>query len=84
MIGRLGMEQYVEEYVYQIKVGPAGPEGERPTLNERLLGSWEASLDILKRIWLYVVIGIAIGAVMHGWIPPTPWRSGPGRATRSR
>ncbi len=32
-------------------------------------GSWEASVDILKRIWLYVVIGIAIGAIMHGWIP---------------
>ncbi len=69
VIGRLGMERYVEEYVYQIKVGPSGGEGEKPTLRERLLGSWEASVDILKRIWLYVVIGIAIGAVMHGWIP---------------
>ena len=37
VIGRLGMERYVEEYVYQIKVGPAGPEGEQPTLKERLL-----------------------------------------------
>jgi uncharacterized membrane protein YraQ (UPF0718 family) len=63
------MEKYVEEYVYQIKVGPSGGEGEKPTLRERLTGSWEASLDILKRIWLYVVIGIGIGALMHGWIP---------------
>ncbi|MEN6342273.1 MAG: permease [Methanospirillum sp.] len=69
VIGRLGMEKYVEEYVYQIKVGPSGGEGEKPTLRERLVGSWEASIDILKRVWLYVVIGIAIGAVMHGWIP---------------
>lgn len=69
VIGRLGMEKHVEEYVYQIKVGAAGPEGETPTLRERLVGSGEASLDILKRIWLYVVIGIGIGALMHGWIP---------------
>ena len=69
VIGRLGMERYVEEYVYQIRVGPSGGGGETPTLRERLLGSWEASLDILRRIWLYVVVGIGIGALMHGWIP---------------
>ncbi len=69
VIGRLGLERYVEEYVYQIKVGPSGGRGEEPSFLDRLAGSWEASLDILKRIWLYVVIGIGIGALMHGWIP---------------
>jgi len=69
VIGRLGLERYVEEYVYQIKVGPSGGPGEEPSMMDRLRGAWEASLDILKRIWLYVVIGIGIGALMHGWIP---------------
>lgn len=69
IIGRLGMEKYVEEYVYQIKVGAAGPAGEAPSMKDRLRDAWACSLDILKRIWVYVVIGIGIGALMHGWIP---------------
>lgn len=31
--------------------------------------AWIETLDIIKRIWLYVVIGIGIGALMHGWVP---------------
>jgi len=69
VIGRLGMERYVEEYVYQIRVGATGPAGEAPSMKDRLRDAWTCSLDILKRIWLYVVIGIGIGALMHGWIP---------------
>ena len=69
MIGKLGMEKYVEEYVYQIKVGLLGAAGAPPTLPQRLKEAWAGSVDIIRRIWIYVVIGIAIGALMHGWVP---------------
>ncbi len=69
VIGKLGMEKYVEEYVYKIKVGSLGAAGAAPTLPERLKEAWAGSVDIIKRIWIYVVIGIAIGALMHGWVP---------------
>lgn len=69
VIGRLGLERYVEEYVYQIRVGSLGATGAAPTLPERLKEAWAGSVDIIRRIWIYVVIGIAIGALMHGWVP---------------
>lgn len=61
------MEKYVEEYVYQIKIGDvAGPE---ITFRERMRGSWTYTKDLLKRIWLYVLAGIGLGAIIHGYVP---------------
>jgi len=67
IIGRLKMEPYVEAYVYQIQMG----QGEIPTLSrsERLNYAKEYVLEILERVWLYVLIGIAIGGLMHGYVP---------------
>jgi len=69
VIGRLKLERFVEEYVYQVKVKPTRMVMHEPTYTERFQESWVETLDIIKRIWLYVVIGIGIGALMHGWIP---------------
>jgi uncharacterized protein len=69
VIGRFKLERFVEDYVYQIKVKPGRSVMQEPTYAERIQEAWVETLDIIKRIWLYVVIGIGIGAVMHGWIP---------------
>lgn len=69
VIGRLKLERFVEEYVYQVKVKPTRIAMYEPTYTERFQESWVETLDIIKRIWLYVVIGIGIGALMHGWVP---------------
>lgn len=66
-IGKLKMEKYVEEYVYNIKMGDI--EIENPTWKQRIIDAWHYVLEILKKIWPYVVIGIAIGGIMHGWAP---------------
>lgn len=68
LIGRLHLESEVEGYVYEMKVGDA-PETQRLGLSERLRDSWMFTRDLLKKIWLYVVGGIAIGGLMHGWVP---------------
>ncbi|KLU62516.1 putative two-component membrane permease complex subunit SMU_747c [Peptococcaceae bacterium CEB3] len=67
IIGRLKLEHLVEEYVYDIKMG----ESELATLTwrERVDYAWGYVVDILKRVWLYVIIGIAIGGFMHGYAP---------------
>ena len=70
IIGKLKMERYVEDYVYQIKMGQA--EDVKPSWKQRISDAGIYVLEILKKIWLYVLIGIAIGAVMHGWAP-TGW-----------
>jgi len=67
LIGKLKMEKYVEGYVYEMKMGSL--EIEKPTWKQRAKDAWLYVLEILKKIWIYVLVGIAIGAVMHGWAP---------------
>ena len=69
IIGKLHMEKHVEGYVYEMGVGAGSFELPDPTFKERLRDSWSFTWNLLKKIWIYVVIGIAIGGIMHGWIP---------------
>lgn len=69
VIGRLKLEPYVEGYVYELGGGGGNVELPEPTVKERLQDSWIFTRDLVKKIWAYVVIGIAIGGFMHGWIP---------------
>ncbi|MFA5072649.1 MAG: permease [Nitrospirota bacterium] len=68
IIGKLKLEKWVEEYVYCIRVQQAA-ESSSMTFRQRLEYAKENTLDILKRIWLYVLIAIAIGGVIHGYMP---------------
>ncbi|MCX7771156.1 MAG: permease, partial [Proteobacteria bacterium] len=67
VIGRLKLEKYVEEYVYQIKMGDV--EVLSPTFRERIGYAKLNTLDILRKVWLYIVIAIAIGGFIHGYVP---------------
>ncbi|WP_045573318.1 permease [Desulfosporosinus sp. I2] len=67
VIGKLKLEHLVEEYVYNIKMGET--ELAALTWKERVEYAWEYVVDILKKVWLYVIIGIAIGGAMHGYAP---------------
>lgn len=68
VIGRLKLERYVEDFVWNIHSTGAGLE-ERLTWADRIARAGTAVADILKKTWLYVVIGIAIGAGIHGYVP---------------
>jgi len=67
IIGRFRPEAYLEEEVFK---GDAFSKV-RPdmTQKERLAYAGEHVADILKRIWLFLLIGIGIGAAIHGWAP---------------
>ncbi|HML35213.1 permease [Sporomusa sphaeroides] len=67
LIGKFKLEHLVEDYVYQMKVGAA--ELVEPSFEERLRYSREYTRDILKKIWLYVIIAIGIGGFIHGYAP---------------
>jgi uncharacterized membrane protein YraQ (UPF0718 family) len=67
VIGRLKLEKYVQEYVYQVKVGTR--DLERQTWGQRFSYARDYVLEIIKKVWLYVLIGIAIGGFMHGYVP---------------
>ena len=62
VIGRLKLERFVEEYVYEVRVRQRQGVMHIPTCHERLRESWFDTLGIIRKIWLYVVIGIGIGA----------------------
>jgi len=68
MIGRLKMEKYVEDFVWQIKGGQQAFE-EKITWTDRVERAWYSVKEIVGKVWLYVVIGIAIGAGIHGYVP---------------
>ena len=68
IIGKLKMEKQVEDYVYEMQTN-SDIDLPDPTMSERLIDSWNFTKDLIKKIWIYVVAGIAIGGFMHGWIP---------------
>lgn len=67
VISKSRMESYVEPFVYTTPIGEAGQE--TLTMKDRLGFSRNQVLDIIKRVWLYILIGVGIGAVIHNWIP---------------
>ena len=69
VIGRLKLERYVEDFVWQIRVGQGATESERPSWTERFTMAWASTREIVGKVWLYVVIGIAVGAGIHGYVP---------------
>jgi uncharacterized membrane protein YraQ (UPF0718 family) len=62
------MEKQVEDWVYETKIGEAGPEAE-PDWPGRFRLGLDAVKDIVGRVWLYVLIGIGVGAGIHGYVP---------------
>lgn len=69
VIGRLGVERWVEDFVWQMQVRGAEDESGKLTWNERFTRACEAVREIVEKIWLYVLIGIGIGAGIHGYVP---------------
>jgi uncharacterized membrane protein YraQ (UPF0718 family) len=68
IIGKLKLEKWVEEYVYKIKTGQ-GQELISQAFRERLQYAKLNTADILKRIWLFVILAIGIGGFIHGYVP---------------
>ena len=67
LIRILKMEKEVEAYVYEIKTGKATIE--KLSQKERVDFAFSHVLEIVKKIWIFLLIGIGIGALIHGWAP---------------
>lgn len=67
LIRVLKMENEVEEYVYKMKTGKGIIE--KLNQRERLEYSISHVSEIVKKIWIFLIIGIGIGAFIHGWAP---------------
>jgi uncharacterized membrane protein YraQ (UPF0718 family) len=72
VLGRLKLERHVEPWVYEnLSGGGASTEGGAPemTWSERLRAGATAVREIVGKVWLYVLLGIAVGAGIHGYVP---------------
>jgi len=67
IIGKLKMEKYVQDYVWEMRVG--NTEIIQQTFRDKLGYARSYTLDLLKKIWPYVVIGVGVGAFIHGFVP---------------
>ncbi|MGO1819786.1 MAG: permease, partial [Senegalia sp. (in: firmicutes)] len=67
IISKLKLEKYVEPFVYNNPIH--NNEEEDLSVRERLNFSKEQVLDIIKKVWLYILIGVGIGAAIHNYIP---------------
>ena len=69
-LGRLRLERYVEPFVFETTLGgQAVDPTTRLTFPERVQVAAEEVGTILRRIWPYLLVGIGLGAVIHGWAP---------------
>ncbi|MDD4802645.1 MAG: permease [Syntrophomonas sp.] len=67
VISKAKLEEYVEPFVYGTVVGEV--DGQQLTTADRLNFAKDQVADIVKRVWLYIFIGVGIGAAIHNWIP---------------
>ena len=69
VIGRLHLERYVEPYVWEIKAGGARPIEMKLTLEDRVRDAWASTRSLVWKVLPFVLVGIGIGAVIHGFVP---------------
>jgi hypothetical protein len=69
IIGLLKLEKWVEPWVYETHLGNNGEEEEKITFGSRVSLGYDAIKDIVGKVWIYVALGIAVGAGAHGYVP---------------
>lgn len=67
LISRLKLERFVEPFVFGTHLADADLPA--MTRSDRLSFARQQVVDIVKKVWLYILLGVGIGAVIHGWIP---------------
>jgi uncharacterized membrane protein YraQ (UPF0718 family) len=69
IVGRLKLERFVEEWVYEFQANAGGFSAEEMTWADRVESGKTAVREIVGKVWPYVVAGIAVGAGIHGYVP---------------
>jgi len=67
IISKAKLEEYVESFVFSNKVLEV--DQEELSRRDRIVFAKDQVLDIIKKVWLYILIGVGIGAAIHNWIP---------------
>jgi uncharacterized membrane protein YraQ (UPF0718 family) len=66
LIGRAGMEDQVADFVHAV---PVQDSDHAMTRSDRVLYARDQLVEIVHRVWPYILIGVGIGAAIHNWVP---------------
>lgn len=69
VIGLLKLEKWVESWVYQTHIGNNGMEEDKLRFHKRIALGYSAVKEIVGKVWIYVALGILVGAGAHGYVP---------------
>jgi len=69
VIGRLKMEMYLEDWVRDMPKTSVNFDATEMSLAERMQGGFDAVREIVGKVWPYILGGIAMGALIHGYVP---------------
>ncbi|MCK5730739.1 MAG: permease [Draconibacterium sp.] len=69
ILEKLKLQRYVAEWVFSVKSNQTGVIEETFNFNDRLNAGLESVKEIVGKIWIYVLVGIAVGAGAHGYVP---------------
>lgn len=81
VLGRMHMEKYIEKWVFETKVGNNTAADQTLTWPDRFRYGLTAVHDIVAKVWIYVILGIAVGAGIHGYVPQDFMASFMGKGT---
>ncbi len=69
VLGKMKLEPYIEDWVKEIRAGDAAMVNQKQTWSQRFDYALDSVKDIVGRVWKYVVLGIGVGAAIHGYVP---------------
>ena len=69
IIGKLKLEKYVASWVFEVKANNQDITEEKMTFEMRIQAGYDSVKEIVGKIWIYIIIGIAVGAGAHGYVP---------------
>ncbi|WP_417239825.1 permease [Celeribacter halophilus] len=70
VLGKLHLEKYLQDWVRELNAGPVGElDEERLRFVDRLKIGLEQVREIVGKVWIWVLVGIGIGAAIHGYVP---------------
>jgi len=68
IIGRLKLEKWLQDWVLNLKSGVIYTESDKFSFDDRIRTGINSVKEIVAKIWPYMIAGIAIGAVVHGYV----------------
>jgi uncharacterized membrane protein YraQ (UPF0718 family) len=69
IIGKLNLRHWVQDWVYQSQFGNSDSDGVKLEFTDRIQYGYNAVKEIVGKVWIYVILGIAVGAGAHGYVP---------------